>query len=391
MSERPSESPRDGNRDRPTVPDFDLIRPIGRGGFGQVWIARNHATGHLRAVKVVPFRNPGATDPAGREIMSLTRLEASVGRQHPNLLTIYHIGKTADHLFYVMDLADDASLPAPHPESPYRPATLESRLVVGPLPAEECVRCARQLLAGLAFLHEAGMVHRDVKPSNCLFIDGQLKLADFGLLTEAGPQISRIGTQKYMPPDGHMDARADVYAAGLVIYEMVTGLPADSFPRLGDRATEIVHSPALCALTRLALAACQPEPDDRFLDARAMLAALEAPPRKPFRRTPIRRRVIIGGCIAALAAAGTFLLTRPERVHVNFITEAPYFEAQIYVDGQRQLQLDGTPYTTPCTIESLPARVHRVVLRRAGLPDRDLGRIDFAETRQIVVRSDPGP
>ena len=114
MSEQPSSLPEDERQDCPAVPDFDLIRPIGRGGFGQVWLARNHTTGHLRAVKVIPFHTPGATDPAGREIMSLSRLETNVGRHHPNLLTIHHVGKTADHLFYVMDLADDASLSAAH-------------------------------------------------------------------------------------------------------------------------------------------------------------------------------------------------------------------------------------------------------------------------------------
>jgi serine/threonine protein kinase len=387
VSEQPSKVPENEDQDRPTVPDFDLIRPIGRGGFGQVWLAKNRATGHLRAVKVIPVHTPGRADPAGREIVSLTRLETNVGRHHPNLLTIHHVGKTTDHLFYVMDLADDASRSAADPGSPYRPATLESRLAGGPLPADQCVQRARQLLTGLAFLHEAGVVHRDVKPSNCLFVDGELKLADFGLLTEVGPQMSRVGTQKYMPPDGHMDARADVYAAGLVVYEMVTGLPVDSFPRLGDRATKIVRSPDLCALTRLALAACHPEPDARFPDARAMLAQLEAGPRKSPRWKRLWRRVILAGGIAALAAAGTFWLAQAEHVHVNFITEAPYFESEIYLNGQRQLQLDGTPYKTPCTIDDLPSRVYHVVLKREGLPDRDLGPIDFRETRQIVVGS----
>jgi serine/threonine protein kinase len=100
----------------PQVPDYDLIRPIGEGGFGRVWLAANQTTGRLRAVKLIPLRRSGTTDAAGREIMSLTRLEANLGHRHPNLLSIHHVGKTAEHLFYVMDLADDVSgRPAPHP------------------------------------------------------------------------------------------------------------------------------------------------------------------------------------------------------------------------------------------------------------------------------------
>ncbi len=75
----------------PVVSDYDLMRTIGQGGFGRVWLARNQATGHLRAVKVIPLQSPGTTDPAGREITSITRLETNVRRQHPNLLTIHHV------------------------------------------------------------------------------------------------------------------------------------------------------------------------------------------------------------------------------------------------------------------------------------------------------------
>ena len=204
MSEQSKGSPPEEPGVRPDVPDLDLIRPVGRGGFGEVWLARSRITGHLRAVKVIPLRGLGTTDRAGREITSLTRLEASLCGQHPHLLTIHHLGKTADHPFYVMEPADDVSGSPASSDPAYRPATLQERLEGGPLSLEECFSYARQLLTGLAWLHEAGMVHRDVKPANCLFVAGELKLADFGLLTEVHPQVSRMGTEKYMPPDGRM-------------------------------------------------------------------------------------------------------------------------------------------------------------------------------------------
>jgi serine/threonine protein kinase len=388
MDDHAADSSTENAKRPPEVPDFALIRPIGEGGFGRVWLAANRTTGHLRAVKVIPLGRSGTLDPAGREITSLARLEANLRRQHPNLLVIHHVGKTADHLFYVMDLADDVSGAPGSCEAGYRPATLESRLQKGPLAPEESLHCARQLLAGLASLHAAGMVHRDVKPSNCLFVDGQLKLADFGLLTEASPQVSRLGTQTYMPPDGRMDARADVYAAGLVIYEMITGLPAVSFPRLGGRAREIVQEPTSNALIRLVLRACQPDPHKRFQDAREMLAELASQFETPVHGARLYRRIAIAAGCGAIALAAAILAVWPKppvRVHVNFITQ-PLFEATIYLDGQQQRTPEGTPYTTPCTIENLPACVHHVVFRRDGLPPRDAGRVDFAEVRQIVVR-----
>jgi serine/threonine protein kinase len=370
----------------PHVPDLELKRRIGQGGFGEVWLAANRATGRLRAVKLIPLRSAGRADPAGREIVSLTHLEAQAGMHHVNLLSIHHVGKTDRHLFYIMDLADDLSGGKPSCDETYRPATLAGRLETGPLEAEECLRCARQLLSGLAHLHAAGMVHRDVKPGNCLFIDGQLKLADFGLLTPASPHVSRVGTAAYMPPDGQMDARADVYAAGLVIYEMMTGLPCGSLPSLGSNVREVAGNPALRRLNRLVLRACQRDPKLRFADAREMLAALDSgrnidPGVK--RRRPLA--LVVASSLFLLAAGATaFWFTRPPRVDVNFITE-PY-EATILIDGVPQLQSDGTPYTTPCTVTGLSAQEHSVAFQREGSADRDAGKINFSKMREVTAR-----
>ncbi|MCP4453168.1 MAG: hypothetical protein GY809_17035, partial [Planctomycetes bacterium] len=82
----------------PEIPDHELIRPIGEGGFGRVWMATNRITGHLRAVKLIPLQGSTRTGAAGREIMSITRLEASMRSQAANLLHIHHVGKTDAHL-----------------------------------------------------------------------------------------------------------------------------------------------------------------------------------------------------------------------------------------------------------------------------------------------------
>lgn len=378
----------------PVIPDFELICEIGRGGFGQVWLAKNHATGLLRAIKLIPRSTIGAADPAGREVVSVTRLESVRHRRHPNLLDIQHVGQTEEHVFFVTDLADNAAAEPEDGDREYTPATLEQRLTAGSATPAECLAWTRQLLDGLASLHEAGMVHRDVKPANCLFVDGTLKLADFGLLTEADSHTSRIGTRAYMPPDGQMDTRADVYAAGLVVYEMITGCPVERFPQLGDRADEIANDPTLSALLRLTLDACQTSPEDRCPNAPAMLAALDQMLNSGDHPPRFRRRVIVG--MAGIVAMAVIFLTafrQPEPrkvepaekvnlVHVNFVSYP--FGATVLLDGKILRNAQGDPLTTPCTIEELSASPHEVVLRHPDMPDLELGTIDFAERRQVV-------
>ena len=374
----------------PSIPDIDLLRRIGRGGFGEVWLGVNRATGGLKAVKIVPLARGGRTiDPAGREVGSLAQLESQRIARHPNLIDIWHVGRTADVLFTLMDPADDVSGQPASNDPAYRPATLALRLEQGPLAADECVRCARQLVAGLAHLHAAGMVHRDVKPSNCLFVGRDLKLADFGLLTPASAQLSRLGTVHYMPPDGRMDLRADVYAAGLVIYEMLTGLPVDAFPRLGDRAREIAADPRLAHLNRVALHAANRDHHARPAHAGELLAALEAEPAPPARRRlTARTAVTAAGLATALGLIGLLFLPRPEpapsaSVAVNFITEP--VEAEVMIDGKPARAADGRPLTTPFTASVPPGR-HRVAFVHPRRGTLDGGTVDFHAAREVVAR-----
>ncbi len=387
----------------PSVPDFELIRPIGEGGFGRVWLAANETTGHLRAVKLVPLLQGGRVDAAGREIASITRLVTNTSVDHPNLLKIDHVGRTAEHLFYVMDPADNDDGSKASADASYRPATLGHMLEQGRLTPEECLAATRGMLSGLAALHALDMVHRDVKPANCLFVDGVLKLADFGLLTVADAYTSRLGTEAYMPPDGRMDTRADVYAVGLVVYEMLTGRPADNFPQLGELGNDIANSPVLQRLNHVALRACRRAPEDRYADAQEMLAALDAPLPKtsapPASRKTMRRRFAIIASVAAIALlTATFFLvhdrqhtpTTPqpapqaplaEKVSVHFTTIPE--NALILLDDKILLTPDGSPHTTPCAAENITARQHNVVFRRFGLPDFDAGVVNFAKDREV--------
>ena len=369
------------DRPPPAIPDVDLVRCVGRGGFGEVWLGRNRATGGLKAVKIIQLAGHAA-DPAGREIVSITQFEAHRIGKHPHVLDIQHVGRTEDVLFYLMDAADDVSGRAANDDSAYRPATLALRLEQGPLPASDCLRIATQLASGLAHLHAAGMVHRDVKPSNCLFVGRELKLADFGLLTPASASLSRLGTVRYMPPDGRMDLRADVYATGLVIYEMLTGLPAEAFPRLGERAREIAADPVLAHLNRIALKAASRDHHARHAHAGELLAALEAPV-AAFTRGRWMAWAAIAGAAAAAAIALAMMQPVNRPVTVNFITKT--FEAEVLVDGEPLRDRDGTLFTSPCTVNGVPAGMHRVGFRHPIRGTFDAGTVDFRTTREIVA------
>ncbi len=382
----------------PAVPDVDLVRRIGRGGFGEVWLGVNRATGGLKAVKIIPLAPGGQrTDPAGREIVSLSQLESQRISRHPNLLDIQHVGRTDEVLFSLMDAADDVSGRPAANDPAYRPATLALKLEQGPLPADECLRCARELAAGLAHLHAAGMVHRDVKPSNCLFVGRALKLADFGLLVPAAAHVSRLGTVRYMPPDGRMDLRSDVYAAGLVIYEMLTGLPAEAFPRLGPRAREIAADPVLTHLNRVAIQAASRAHHARHPHAGELLAAIEDVPLRRPRRRQFAAWAAVGVAAAVLATAafwtrstaerpgtGDVAAATPTTIAANFISTP--FEATVLVDGVMLVGPDGRPLTTPCTATGVAGGQRRVTFRHPLRGELDAGTIDFATTREVIAR-----
>src|SRR5438046_7926259 len=104
----------------------------------------------------------------------------------------------------------------------------------GALPVAECVQIALSLTRALEHLHAHGLVHRDVKPSNIIFVNGVPKLADIGLVTSVDATRSFVGTEGYLAPEGPGTAQADLYSLGKVLYEISTGLSRREFPALPD-------------------------------------------------------------------------------------------------------------------------------------------------------------
>ncbi len=216
-----------------TIPDYERIALCNEGSYGTVWAVRDRV-GVYRALKIIDLDRLSRLGVKCRE---KSALEAYCRRvpNDPHLITIYHVGMIDKLLYYTMDLADDyTTRAAVHDVFPasYCPLTLDIVQRDRPLGVDVGIEIARRLLMGLSRLHELDLVHRDVKPSNIVFVNYSPKLADIGIVTTSTETGDAIGTRKYMPPDKVMDKTADTYALGKVLFEMLAGRSAIGFPIL---------------------------------------------------------------------------------------------------------------------------------------------------------------
>jgi TolB-like protein/Flp pilus assembly protein TadD len=260
----------------PHIPDYELLRLIGSGSYGEVWLARG-LTGVYRAVKVV-WRNRFPTpEPYEREFHGLKEFTAlSFDASQMSLL---HVGQDerAGFFYYVMELADDAATGRAIDPAHYVPLTAkELKARRGRLPAAECVAFGVELARSLTGLHARRLLHRDIKPSNVIVIDGRPKLADIGLVASSTEARTFLGTEGYVPPEGPGSPAADVYALGKVLYELATGLDRLEFPKLPEDLGEPTEQRALFELNEILLQACEASAAQRYRDAVALLADLTA-------------------------------------------------------------------------------------------------------------------
>ncbi|MBU6400313.1 MAG: serine/threonine protein kinase, partial [Verrucomicrobia bacterium] len=206
----------------PHIPDHRLLRRIGAGSYGSVWLAQT-IMGAYRAVKVVHRGDFEDDRPFEREFRGIQKFEP-ISRQHDSQVDILHVGRTADGFYYVMEVADDERSGQRIDPAHYTPRTLASELKQrGRLPFADCVQIGLALTTALGHLHKHRLIHRDIKPANVIFVNGVPKLADIGLVTEATATRSFVGTEGFIPPEGPGTAQADIYSLGKVLYEMATG------------------------------------------------------------------------------------------------------------------------------------------------------------------------
>jgi len=315
-----------------TLSHYRILEPLGSGGMGEVYLARDLRLERDVAIKVLPagtLANPESRKWFRSEALALARLN------HPNIAAVYDYDQDGERDFLVMELVPGH--------------TLSDTIARGPLAERDVRRLGRQLADGLAAAHRQGVLHRDIKPGNLRITpEGRLKILDFGLAKLARTTESMTGTRTadvgqriagtlpYMAPEqlrgDAIDARADIYAAGAVLYEAACGKRA--FPQ--ETTTALIgavlaqHPPpprdiwpdVPTDLERVILKCLEKEPIRRYESAEELAADLKHGAARPAEVKPVAAKVakprktgsikplLIGGAVAAviLVIASVFVV-----------------------------------------------------------------------------------
>ncbi len=310
---------------------YEVLAPLGAGGMGEVYRARDTRLGRDVAIKVLL---PAARSDPERSARFELEARATSALSHPNIMALYDVGIHEGSPYVVSELLEGQSL--------------AERLEGGPLPFRKALDYARQMAEGLAAAHAKGIIHRDLKPQNVFITrDGRAKLLDFGLARlvetdgrgtdEADTQGRILGTVGYMSPEQvrgeTADGRSDIFSFGTVLYEMLTGRRAFR----GNTAVETMNGilksdPVPFAdtvsgfppgLERIVWHCLEKAPEERFQSARDLafdldtvstVASLPALPLLPARVRPRTLRLVAGGLLAGLAVVAlAFLLGSRDR------------------------------------------------------------------------------
>jgi tetratricopeptide (TPR) repeat protein len=290
---------------------YTLERELGRGGSATVHLANDLRHHRLVAVKIL---RPEIAASLGTERF-LREIEIAAHLTHPHILPLYDSGEADGLVYYVMPYVDGESL--------------RDRICQGPLPLVEALQIAREVADALAYAHQRGLVHRDIKPGNILLEAHHAVVSDFGIaraiVEAAGHEITTaglvVGTPLYMSPEqasgGPVDERSDIYSLGCVLYEMLAGQPPFTGPtplavaacHLSDPPPPIrTLQPSVPAVVeRAVFTALEKLPSDRFQTAEEVALALTADVRPALRR--LQRSISRGRLVAIGLAAVVLVLT----------------------------------------------------------------------------------
>jgi tetratricopeptide (TPR) repeat protein/predicted Ser/Thr protein kinase len=355
---------------------YEILREIGRGGFGVVYEARDRELNRLVAVKTVRARRH---DPPHAAMLK-QEAEAAAQLNHPNIVTLHDAGQVEGTAFLVMERL--------HGE------TLEARLERGPLPPQQAVRIAAEVARGLAHAHAAGVLHRDLKPSNVLVTtDGAAKILDFGLSRLFGSGSGEAGgTPGYMAPEQWRgeadDERTDVFALGVMLHQMLTGRLPYEVKEGRSTALDPGPPPPLDGLPREVRPflgrALSRDPAGRPRGARAALEALLEAERALAGGSAPRRR----GLLWAAAAAAVLALAAGAALRLRGPGQPP---ARIPVAVADFANETGDPDLNGLSgmlITSLEQSRHLQVLTRARMVDllRQMGKEPATRLDEVLGR-----
>ncbi len=262
----------------PQIPDHDLVRQVGKGAYGEVWLARD-VIGSFHAVKIVYRKTFSNDGPFEREFKGIQKF-TPISRSHPGFVHVLHVGRNnpGGYFYYIMEAGDDEVTGQNIDPATYSPKNLAQEIDKrGKFPLEECLRLSLDLTAALEYLHQQNLIHRDIKPSNIIFVKDVPKIADIGLVTEmaeAGRETTYLGTEGYIPPEGPGTAAGDIYSLGKVIYEASMGRNVRHFPGLPATLIERPQHQELLQLNDIVLRACEPNLRIRYKTMAEMRADL---------------------------------------------------------------------------------------------------------------------
>ena len=290
-----------------TIGPYRIVRLLGRGGMGVVYLARDSRLGRSVALKLLPRRR-SEDDLAKRRFTD--EAKAASALDHPHIAPIYEMGEAPDGRLYIAMAYCEGE-------------TLRERIARGPLPIDDALTLARQIVDGLAAAHAAGIVHRDIKPGNVIVNpNGSARIVDFGVARTAGDALTQpgatLGTIAYMSPEQtfgeRVDPRTDLWSVGVTLYEMLAGVRpfrADDDQALiyairndEPRPLRVVRTDVPADVERIVARCLTKNTDDRYPDARSLLADLDGASRGERRviRWPIIRARVGRSAIVVVAA-----------------------------------------------------------------------------------------
>ena len=339
----------------PLIADYELIRMTGQGSFGEVWIALD-ATESPCALKII--RKGESNETVFWKEFEGVKNYLPVSRSNLGLVTVLHVGKDpkGEFYYYTMELADNSEKQTEKNWENYTPMSLTAFIhsTKSECWDREFEAIAHNLSDGLAHLHENGLVHRDIKPSNVIFVNGQAKLADIGLVSLRTDASTFIGTTGYIPPEGPGKPTADVFALGKTLYEVLTGKNVGSFPELPTKIfSEKSESNKFARYNKIILESTSPDYRDRPADGRqlANLFSRETSSNSTVKRAKPKRKkgkigffpfLVVMTCLGFLISSFVFY-DQPQKLLNDFkFKHFRYYEStgSELLDGKYEIQGD---------------------------------------------------